>query len=42
LRGCFGGEFTEEFAGGGVDDADVQVQGEQQVRGWRAGGFDVL
>lgn len=31
------GEFAEEFAGGGVDDADVEVVDEQDDGGSGAG-----
>jgi hypothetical protein len=30
VAGEVDGEFSEEFAGGGVDDADLEVLGEQQ------------
>src|SRR5690349_8797056 len=33
-------QFAEEFAGGGVDDADVQVVGEQQDVGSGVGSAD--
>jgi hypothetical protein len=31
--GCVEGELAEEFAGGGVDDADVEVLDEQDDAG---------
>ena len=34
------GEFTEEFAGGGVDDSDVEVVDEQQDAGAGVGSAD--
>jgi hypothetical protein len=34
------GELAEEFAGGGVDDADVQILDEQQDAGTSVGAAD--
>jgi hypothetical protein len=39
-RGCVEGEFAEEFAGGGVDDVDVQVLDEEQQAGSGVGSAD--
>ncbi|MEQ7011214.1 hypothetical protein ABN028_34095 [Actinopolymorpha sp. B17G11] len=38
--GCVEDEFAEEFAGGGVDDADVEVLGEYEDAGSGVGSAD--
>src|SRR5215468_10706233 len=40
VAGGAGGELAEQFAGGGVDDADVAVLGEQQDVGSGVGSAD--
>ena len=40
VAGGVEGEFAEEFAGGGVDDADVQVLHEEQDAGSGVGSAD--
>jgi len=40
VAGGVDGEFAEEFAGGGVDDADVEVVDEQQDVGSGVGSAD--
>ena len=38
--GCVEGEFAEEFAGGGVDDADVEVVDQDEDAGSAVGSPD--
>ena len=40
VAGGVEGEFAEEFAGGGVDDGDVEVLGKQDHVGSRVGSID--
>ena len=40
VAGWAGGEFAEEFAGGGVDDADVEVVHEHEDAGSGVGSSD--
>lgn len=40
VAGGVDGEFAEQFAGGGVDDPDVEVVGEQEDAGLGVGSAD--